>query len=56
MTDLIDKAKNLIKQIEMSDFTDENGMKLKLNVCLKELKEAIERIESERIDRKFGRL
>jgi hypothetical protein len=53
MTDIIAKAKNLINQIDMSDYTNEDGMKLKMNLCLKELRESIDKYESERIDRKY---
>lgn len=53
MTDIIAKAKNLINQIDMSDYTNEDGMQLKMNLCLKELRESIDKYESERIDRKY---
>lgn len=53
MNSIIKAAKDLIAQIEISDFRDENGMKLKQNVCLDILKKEISKSESERIDRRF---
>lgn len=53
MNSIVKAAKDLIAQIDVSDFRDENGIRLKMNICLDILRKEIEKHESERIDRKF---
>ncbi|HNF63500.1 MAG TPA: hypothetical protein PKZ20_17340 [Rhodocyclaceae bacterium] len=53
MNSIVKAAKDLIAQIDVSDFRDENGIRLKMNICLDILRKEIEKYESERIDRKF---
>ena len=53
MNSIVKAAKDLIAQIDVSDFRDENGIMLKMNICLDILRKEIDKYESERIDRKF---
>ncbi len=41
--DLLEEAEKLIRQIEMSDFTDENGQKLKMNIHYDRFKELLKK-------------
>ena len=53
MNSIVKAAKDLIAQIDVSNFSDENGIRLKMNICLDILRKEIDKYESERIDRKF---
>lgn len=53
MNSIVKAAKDLIAQIDVSDFRDENGIRFKMNICLDILRKEIHKYESERIDRKF---